>query len=177
MSNKIFSCKRFGFIFRFWSVWMIIKCSRHVICMVYVLAVFAVFFDGRMKLAFCASSQGMAEASGDTLNFRNSGFDFGVVVHTARMDGRIISFKESKELTSESGSSLVELFDLPVLSVSAFSEPMFNEYSGEISSNSACSKGDSWVKGYHVNSLLLGFTIGGWLAIFICDIYPKIRFF
>lgn len=113
-----------------------------------------------------------AEFLGNGVDFGDSLYKPGIILSAPSLSNRVETFQFSKNLTSKCGSGLAELLDFSVLGVSAFSQVMVNDFSCKCSNNGTGSESDGWIKGYHANSLLLGFTIGGFLEIFVYDIFP-----
>lgn len=115
-----------------------------------------------------------AELLGNSIYFRDRLFEPGIILSAPPLRNGIESFQFRENFVSECGSGLVKLFNLSVLPSSAFGELVVNDLHCKCTYDSTSSESDSWVKGYHANSLLLGFCIGGFLAIFVYDILPLI---
>ena len=126
------------------------------------------------SIEFFFPFQVKAEFLGNRVDFGDCLFEPGIVFSAPPLRNGVDSFQFAKNLTSKCGSGLAELLNFSVLGVSAFSQVMVNDFSCKCSNNSTGSESDGWIKGYHANSLLFGFTIGGFLAIFVYDIFPLI---
>jgi hypothetical protein len=138
----------------------------------YLFAVIAVFFYCNVECSFASYEK--PELCGGTFNF---GYGVGESLENSpvpMLSNRVKSFQLSKNPASESNSGLVKFFDSPVLFASTFGEKVVNDFHCKCSHYGTGSESDGWVKGYHANSLLLGFFIGGWVAIFVYDIIPLI---
>ncbi|WP_145984911.1 hypothetical protein [Geobacter sulfurreducens] len=137
-------------------------------CLFYCLLVFIaqVVFEADQRIMVSGvglgeqlGKEGCFKSSGSELAFSNCRYGFG-------------------ELISEFGGGIVEFSDRPVFIGSAFGETMVNQCSRKIPENSTNGENNNIVNTYwHPYALLLGFSVGAGLAIFVCDIYPRIRLF
>lgn len=153
-----------------------VQTPRRTLVPRYLFAVVAILICSSVEFFFPFHVE--AELLNNSFNFRNGLFESGIIFSAPSVSARIESFQFSENLTPESSSGLVEFFDIPVFFGSTLGEPVVNESPSKIPEGSASGENSNIVKTYwHPGSLLLGFSAGAWLAIFICDIYPRIRSF
>jgi hypothetical protein len=134
-----------------------------------ILIPLLIFIPVFIQSSFCSASETVGETEHRFSVSREIFFyDFAPMFSTLNfVDG-------GKEGVSKFFSGSVAKLNPSVSGISSIIDNDVKEFCCQCANNSACSKCDGWVKGYHANSLLLGFSIGGALAILVLDIFPRL---
>jgi len=125
---------------------------KRVRCTLWITFWIAVFFPCSFKTDKFFLTQMSLESNNSSLMAVESPFE-NIEITTsdslARLRGNKFGFKSF----SECFSSIVEHLQTSISVPSAFCEPIVDDFHCERTRDSTGSEGDSWIEGYHVNSL------------------------
>lgn len=134
-----------------------IQFLAHVVS--YGIAILAVCLCCCVEIAFAGTFQEIGERVSVPSDLNCLFFDYGQRLPAPTRFSSINSFKFGANAVFESSGGFVEVSDFPVFVSPTFGESVVNDFHCKCSNYSTGSERDGRVKGYHVNSLLLGFLL------------------